>query len=696
MKFVFSCLLGISVFLGNARQIDTVDFKTLNAEITFQPDHKAVKGELEYTFSMKENADSIYLDGKKMKAELSDDSPLEAKLHSTDKKIWLVHNFKAKTDYTVKFTYETQNPEKALYFIGWDNKGSNQIWSQGEGKHNSYWLPSIDDKNDKIVFNMTYKVPEDYTAIGNGSLKSHKNADGQEVWHYTMENPMSSYLVAVAVGKYDKKSLNSTNGTPLELYYEPKDSGNIEPTYRYSKEIFDFLEDEIGVDYPWENYKQIPVRDFLYAGMENTTATIFAESFFTDSIGFIDRNYVNVNAHELAHQWFGDLVTEQSSEDHWLQEGFATYYALLAEKKVFGEKDFYYKLYKNAEDLKEQSDNGEGQALTNPEANSLTFYQKGAWALHILREKIGNEAFKTGIRNYLEKHKFETVTTDDFITEMEKSSGEDLSGFVDKWLNQSAFQAKEALESLRESSFINKFLELAALQQTDFRDKADQLENALKFPINKFLGQEAVNQLPADHPSEKQGQLYKKAFKSNTILVRQAIASSLTTVPDELKEKYESLLDDDSYLTQETALLNLWNSFPKDQKKYLDKLKNTQGFYDKNVRMLWLTLSLVTDDYHPENNDDYFNELSGYTSPRYDYSIRKNAFGHLYQINTFSNENYQDLLEATTHHNWRFRKFARALLDKLLNEENHRGKLKELKPHLSKKERKNLDKAMHK
>ncbi|MGZ9677575.1 M1 family aminopeptidase [Flavobacterium sp. GNP001] len=112
--------------------------------------------------------------------------------------------------------------------------------------------------------------------------------------------------------------------------------------------MFDFLEKEIGVKYPWGIYKQAPVRDFLYAGMENTSATLFNTRYVVDSTGFEDRSYTNVNAHELAHQWFGNLVTAESGKHHWLQEGFATYYALLAEKEIYGEDHFYSKLYETA------------------------------------------------------------------------------------------------------------------------------------------------------------------------------------------------------------------------------------------------------------------------------------------------------------------------------------------------------------
>ena len=148
---------------------------------------------------------------------------------------------------------------------------------------------------------------------------------------------MSSYLVMLAFGNFVKQEAKSKSGTSLEFYLDKNDVSKFEPTFRYSAALFDYLEQEIGVKYPWGIYRQVPVRDFLYAGMENTTSTIFSQDFVVDSIGFNDKNYINVNAHELAHQWFGDLITAQSSKHHWLQEGFATYYALLAEKEIFGD-----------------------------------------------------------------------------------------------------------------------------------------------------------------------------------------------------------------------------------------------------------------------------------------------------------------------------------------------------------------------
>ena len=138
-----------------------------------------------------------------------------------------------------------------------------------------------------------------------------------------------------------------------------------------------------------------------------------------DEIGFVDRNYVNVNAHELAHQWFGDLVTETMSDHHWLQEGFATYYALLAEREIFGDDYFYYKLYESAEQLRELSDAGKGQQLVAAGGSSLTYYQKGAWAVHILRELVGEDAFAKALKTYLTKYAYKNVTTTLFMEEVQ-------------------------------------------------------------------------------------------------------------------------------------------------------------------------------------------------------------------------------------------------------------------------------------
>jgi len=159
--------------------------------------------------------------------------------------------------------------------------------------------------------------------------------------------------------------------------------------------------------------------------------------------------------------------------------------------------------------------------------------------------------------------------------------------------------------------------------------------------------------------------IYKKGFNSNDIKVRQAIAQNLTKIPLELKKDYETLLDDKSYVTIEAALFNLCSNFPEDRPKYLNKTKGIQGFNDKNVRILWLTLSLITEDYEPENKQNYLDELTGYTSPEFQFEIRQNAFMYLQQIQACKALCKDNLQEATKSPIWQFSKLAKELQKRL-------------------------------
>jgi aminopeptidase N len=665
-------------------QIQFVDFKKADIELKIIPSEKKVSGTIHYTFQILKKADSVFLDAKQMTVRLLETSPTKASIYATDEKMWIKYPFQADKTYSISFDY-VASPQQTMYFF------EDQVWTQGQGKYTSHWLPSVDDVNDKIIFNLTITAPAEFEVIANGSLEKETPVfNDQKQWQYSMESPMSSYLVAIAMGNFQKQTETSSSGVPLQYYYTPENESKVEPTYRYTKELFDFLEEEIGVDYPWENYKQVPVRDFLYAGMENTSLTIFSEAFVVDSIGFMDRNYVNVNAHELAHQWFGNLVTAQSSKHHWLQEGFSTYYALLAEREIFGDDYYYWKLYQSAEQLTELSDQGKGEPILKAGASSLTYYQKGAWALHILNERIGNLVFKQAVQNFLNKHKFGSATTDDFLKEITLLNGDDLQWFKDDWLYQGAFRSSQALESLRKSPFIENYLGLSAIANRPFSQKQAVLSGFLDVPVNDYLGQAVVYQLVGE-PFGESHNLYLKAFESGNLFVRQVIAMSLEKIPSQLKTQYESLLDDASYVTQEAALYYLWLNFPENRTGYLDKMDGVIGFQDKNIRQLWLTLAIVTDGFQNENKQTFFDELSSYASPQFSFEIRQNAFQFLTGLDGFTNQNLKYLIDACLHPNWRFAGSSRQILDELLKKEETKLQLVEIKNELPEPQQKWLE-----
>jgi len=649
MKICLSiCVCLISVF-AFSQQLEHVDFKHAKAELRFDVDSSKVFGKVEYDFKVLKSVDSLYLDAINMNFEEVFLNDKKAVIKNDNKKLIVYSDFESGKEYYLRFKYEAQ-PKKALYFVGWKNEAPNQIWTQGQGKYTSKWLPSLDDTNDKMEFDLSILFNEDYKVIANGKLINKEKENENIIWHFDMKQPMSSYLVAFVIGKYDKIEEVSNSGVPLEMYYYPEDSLKAEPTYRYTKQMFDFFETEIGIPYPWQNYKQIPVHDFLYAGMENTSATIFSDGFVVDSTAFVDRNYVNVNAHELAHQWFGDYVTAKSGEHHWLQEGFATFYALLAEKEVFGENYYYWKLYEYAQELIDQNRSETSTSLLNPKASSTTFYKRGAWALHILREQVGDKAFKQAVEVYLKAHAFGLVKTEDFISEAEKASNQDLTKFKTIWLEQIEFPVNEALESLMQSAFVQEY------EMVDCELLTSKCEYYLKAPISDQAKRKVISQIPDKITTE--------VFEGS-LMARQAISQYLEEIPLSLKRNYESLINDDSYLTIESALYHLWINFPEDRVSYLNQTSEIIGFNYKNVRQLWLTLALSTPSYQLEKQADFLSELISYSDAKYGFEVRLQSFNYLNSLNIFNEEVLTNLVDASTHYNWQFKKYAKNMLEEL-------------------------------
>ncbi len=656
MKHLLILLILFTTFGNFAQQTDIVDFLRIEAKINPNSLEKKITGSLRCTFRILKATDSVFLDAIDIK--ILESALKGVTVTASEKRIWLTDSFIEGREYTAFFLYEAQ-PKQTLYFTG------NQIWTQGQGKYTSHWLPSIDDMNDKIEFDLQIIAPPMNTVIANGKREEFMILDEKKIaWQFNMDRPMSSYLAALVIGDFDKIEITSSSGVPIELYYKPKDSNKVEPTYRYTKEIFDFLETEIGVPYPWQNYKQVPVRDFLYAGMENTTLTIFSEAFVVDSTGFNDRNYINVNAHEMAHQWFGNLVTETSGTHHWLQEGFATYYAYLAEKELFGNDYYYRTLYNSAEQLKALSEEGKGESLLNPKASSLTFYEKGAWALHILRELIGDTAFRLAVKNYLTKYQYKNVNTENFTAEVNAVSDVNIAQWEEDWLLQSAFKAEQAFNSLMKSDYIKAYLNALAVGQLELKDKREEIVGMLNYD-DDFIGQLAIYQLGNEALSEAIP-YYKIGFETGNLYTRQAIAFTLQTIPKELQKEYESLLDDDSYVTKELALYQLWSTFQDHRVRYLTATKGIEGFQDRNLRLLWLALAFLTDGYEVSAKPIFKKELQGYTSNRYSFEIRQKAFEYVNELDWYDKDVIENLVNAAVHHNWRFRNFSRKLLSEVL------------------------------
>jgi aminopeptidase N len=683
-------LFTTSVFAQQNQQLSKVDFKTLDASLQFDADRKQVSGTVSYTFDVRTKTDTIYIDAQNMQfSDVKINGKKNTGWAASTKALKLFKGYK-KGKNTVTFSY-TAAPKQTLYFV--KDGDDDQIWTQGQGKYTSHWLPSFDDVNEKVIFNLSISYNTDYNVLANGILKNKVNQNTLQKWNYQMQKPMSSYLVMVAIGKYEHRSQTSATGTPLEFYYRPQDRKMYEPTYRYSKQIFDYFEKEIGVNYPWDIYRQVPVLDFLYAGMENTTSTIFAQDFVVDSIGFNDRTYINVNAHELAHQWFGDLITAESGTHHWLQEGFATYYALLAEQHLFGEDHFYNEMYQIAERL-QQASKTDTIPVMNEKASSLSFYQKGAWALHVLREGIGHDKFRTAVKTYLEKYAFKNVNTDEFLEEIKKVSPDyDTEVFKKRWLQSGKFEITEAIGLLNKNKFMQLYFKLGELVDKRFAEKKPIFMQILQSDQFTAAKEEAIFQT-ADVPFNEKAELIRYAMKTGDVRLRQVVARTMTTIPAEFVEEYITLLDDPSYITREIAINILYSRFKDRQAEFLDKGKDWVGFNDKNLRILWLTLAYASKDYHQEKKVDYYSEILEYASPRYESTVRQNALANLLYIGKADPVVWQNLVNATLHHKWQFVKFGKDNIRKLLKKPGYRAHFESLLPQLPEADKKKLQQLL--
>ena len=685
MKYLF---FFISTFTF-AQQTQFVDFKSVLGKIAVNPIEKTVSGAVDYDFDVLKSIDTIKIDAQNMEFSNLKLNGKTVNYINTQKQLQIIFSFK-KGKNNLTFQYLAK-PKQTMYFVGSEANDNVQIWTQGQGKYTSHWFPSFDDVNEKVVFNLNIVCNKEYQVISNGILKFKSTLDGVSVWQYQMQKPMSSYLLMLAIGKFEKNIQKSKSGIPLEMYLEPKDVSKFESTYRDSKRMFDFLEKEIGVKYPWGIYKQAPVRDFLYAGMENTSATLFNTRYVVDSTGFEDRSYTNVNAHELAHQWFGNLVTAESGKHHWLQEGFATYYALLAEKEIYGEDYFYSKLYESASQLKYASRTDTIPVL-NAKASSLTFYQKGAWALFVLQKEIGDKAFKKAVKNYLKKHAFKSVNTPDFFAEIKKVSSYDLDDFSKVWLETTVFNTQQANGLLLKNKAIQMLFEVNKLKNKPLSEKRDFLEKTMQSDVYFSVKEAILNQLKNEKWEDKKS-LFILALETKNVQLRQTVAAALNEVPESFRTQYETLLEDKSYQTQELALYNLWNNFPEKRIQYLDKSKTWLGFNDYNLRTLWLTLALSTPNYAVDKQA-LETELMQYSSIDYEANTRQNALEKLLAFKIINDIVLKNLVNATTHHMWQFSKFGRDNIRKLLKAPEMRASLERIVPNLNEAEQFQLNRLL--
>ncbi len=424
--------------MGEPRE-HPVDMQRMTIDVRFAPEAGLVKGRVTHVFRvLRQRVDSIVFDAIdiSIKQATLDEKPV--RFRSTDTTVivypepWLQWD---RTD-SISFTFES-TPRRGLYFTGWDDpthRARTQIWTQGQAIDNRHWVPLYDEMNDKLITETIVTFDRAYEVLSNGTkLPTVENSDGTRTWHYLMTHPHASYLVMIGIGKYGIEERKSKSGVPLHLYYYTEWHDRVGPTYQQSAEAMNFLEEEIGIPYPWESYSQIPVQDFIFGAMENTTATVFGDFFHVDARAFIDRNYVDVNVHELTHQWFGDLITARSNKGTWLQESFATFYPHLFKRRTQGE-DAYEWGRRGMHRAALAASEKDRLPIVHPKAGSSRVYPKGAAVIDMMRHTFGEEQVRRVLQHYLKHHAYANVETNDLLLSFQDTLGLTPTWFFDEWL----------------------------------------------------------------------------------------------------------------------------------------------------------------------------------------------------------------------------------------------------------------------
>jgi aminopeptidase N len=421
------------------------DLTHVRVELRFDVDQRKVMGQVTHTLSALRdgvaqlnfdsaelNISAVQVDGKD--AHFSTDAQ---KLH-----VDLSAPSKAGQQYQVSIRYDGK-PKKGLFFILPDKSRPNQtrqIWSQGEAEDTHYYIPIYDYPNDRTTTEMILTVPSGWETVSNGRLVSVTDAgQGMKTWSWSQSQPVSTYLISLVAGEFDKQSITWRN-IPVEYIVPRGMKDRIPPTFTRTPDMLSYFSDRLGVPYPWDKYDQSMVDQFVVGGMENVSATtettrnllhpVLARESLQQSDGLI--------SHEMSHQWFGDLVTCRDWGNLWLNEGFATFMATLWQEHQFGADNAAYARWRTQEGWIRQGRLYSVPVVTRDFDDSLKYagniYDKAGLILQMLREQLGDEAFFGGLKHYLEKNRLGNVVTEDLVTALEESTGKSLDHFFDQWI----------------------------------------------------------------------------------------------------------------------------------------------------------------------------------------------------------------------------------------------------------------------
>ena len=333
--------------------------------------------------------------------------------------------------HVVKVSYKAW-PRTGLFFILPDKHHPDRqpfVWSHGEPEYHRHWMPVYDYPNMKFTTELLITVPDGLETVSNGELVEVRDiGDGRRQWHWVMDKPHTAYLVSFVAGLFDRVD-EVVDGVRLE-YIVPKGMKDyVKNSFSKTGDMLRFFASFLDYPYPFKVYRQVCVPEFVVGGMENTTAATLTELTLHDDHAHMDFSSDPLVAHELAHQWFGDLVTCRDWSHIWLNESFATYLENLYLLNDKGAEEFLYELYNDLTSYLDEYQKRYSRPIVTrlyrypEELFDRHAYPKGGLVLHTIRNIVGDEAFRKALKNFLQTHAFATADTEDLRRSLEQSSG---------------------------------------------------------------------------------------------------------------------------------------------------------------------------------------------------------------------------------------------------------------------------------
>ena len=340
-------------------------------------------------------------------------------------------------------------PQRGLYFLGPDRKVRDrprQVWSQCQDEDARYWFPCLDKPHVKMTTELRVAVPPGWVALSNGEPRPVTRPRGKKPWiyHFELDRPHPAYLVTLVAGEFavvkDRSARLGRRNVPVEYFVPPRRKGDAKRSLGDTPRMLEHFSGLTGVAFPWSRYSQVVVSDFIFGGMENTTATTLYEHVLLDQRAALDVSSHGLVAHELAHQWFGDYVTCRDWSHGWLNEGFATFFENLERESRLGRDEYDWGV---ANDLDAYLGEANGRYVRPIVCRDYQapidlfdrhLYEKGGLVLHMLRRELGDELFWRGVAHYLERHAHGIVETNDLMRALEEVSGTSLERFFDHWV----------------------------------------------------------------------------------------------------------------------------------------------------------------------------------------------------------------------------------------------------------------------